>query len=151
MNTDLKTEVNLLHVEDNELDAKALQRAFNRIGITLPLARAKDGIEALEILDTLPQESQHAAQTVILLDINMPRMNGFEFLEELRRKPELRHTPVFILTTSDRPSDIREAYSHNIAGYIVKPVSSGNFVEKIKKWTEYLSVIELPKTACHSA
>ncbi|MFD1158062.1 response regulator [Roseovarius aestuarii] len=144
MSATATTELHLLHVEDNELDAMALRRAFGKLEISLPLARAKNGVEALEKLQQNAGEQHQGAQTVILLDINMPRMNGHEFLKELRGDPTLRHTPVFVLTTSDRPSDIRKAYDKNVAGYIVKPVSSGKFLERIKHWADFLSVIEPP-------
>ena len=138
----------LLHVEDNELDAMALRRSFKKLGITLPLAWAKDGVEALEKLQSISrQQNPSSAQTVILLDINMPRMNGHEFLEALRADPNLSYTPVFILTTSEQPTDIRKAYDQHVAGYIVKPVGSGTLVDRIKHWSEFLSIIELPKPA----
>ncbi|WP_306113991.1 MULTISPECIES: response regulator [unclassified Roseovarius] len=147
MNVASQKDVKLLHVEDSELDARALQRAFKKLDIELDLARAKDGIEALELLGAADQEFAQEAQTIVLLDINMPRMNGIEFLKELRNDPALHHTPVFVLTTSERPSDIRDAYKHNVAGYIVKPLSSSSFVERISQWRQFLSIIELPGTA----
>lgn len=147
MNTALQKDVKLLHVEDSELDARALQRAFKKLGIDLDLARAKDGIEALELLGASGEQLSQDVQTVVLLDINMPRMNGIEFLKELRNDPALHHTPVFVLTTSERPSDIRDAYEHNVAGYIVKPLSTNSFIERISQWRQFLSIIELPGTA----
>ena len=139
--------IQLLHVEDSDLDAKALTRAFSKLGLSQPLTRARDGVEALEILRNRSAGGISPMRPVILLDINMPRMNGIEFLKELRDDRELCQTPVFVLTTSDRPSDIREAYEHNVAGYIVKPVGSGNFVERIRQWCNFMSIIELPQPA----
>ncbi len=147
MTLDPHTELRLLHVEDSELDARALQRAFKKLNISLDVSRAKDGVEALEKLMAQDEVNVQGGQTVVLLDINMPRMNGIEFLKELRNDPDLHHTPVFVLTTSDRPADIRDAYAHNVAGYIVKPLSSGNFVDQIRQWYRFLSVIELPDMA----
>ena len=138
-------EFNLLHVEDNELDARALQRAVKKLEIKFPLSWARDGVEALEMLERETRQNTKPPQTVVLLDINMPRMNGIEFLQALRQNPDLRHMPVFVLTTSDRPADIRDAYEHNIAGYIVKPVGSGPYVERISRLHEFLSIIELPR------
>lgn len=136
------SDIQLLHVEDSEIDAIALKRAFRKLNITLPLVRAIDGVEALELLRDLPPSS--TCQTVVLLDINMPRMNGHEFLCELRNDPSLRKIPVFILTTSDEPNDIRKAYERNVAGYMVKPIGSGGFLEQIEQWCQYLTMIELP-------
>ena len=147
MNTHLGENIELIHVEDSDLDAKALTRAFSKLGLSQRLTRARDGVEALEMLRNQKTGGVCTERPVILLDINMPRMNGIEFLKELRTDQELRHTPVFILTTSDRPSDIRDAYAHNVAGYIVKPVGSGNFVERIRQWCNFMSIIELPQPA----
>lgn len=147
MTTTLRKDLRLLHVEDSELDARALQRAFKKLGIEFDLSRVKDGIEALEFLGASDQDVPREAHTVVLLDINMPRMNGIEFLKELRKDPDLHHTPVFVLTTSERPSDIRDAYKHNVAGYMVKPLGSNSFIERISQWRQFLSIIELPGTA----
>ena len=138
-------DLQLLHVEDSELDARALQRAFRKLDIEMDTTRAKDGVEALEVLGGQLAPGGSERQTIVLLDINMPRMNGIEFLKKLRSDPDLAQTPVFVLTTSDRPDDINGAYAHNVAGYIVKPMSSRGFIDQIKKWHRFLSIIEFPK------
>lgn len=135
----------LLHVEDNELDARALRRALQQLGFNAPIHWARDGVEALEMLQDTNLRTSPPQQTVVLLDLNMPRMNGIEFLNELRKDEELRQMPVFVLTTSNRPVDIKDAYTHNVAGYIVKPVGSKPYVENINRLNEFLSIIELPK------
>ncbi len=134
----------LLHVEDNELDAQALQRALKKLDLSTPIARARDGVEALEILRNQLCNSLTLRPIVVLLDINMPRMNGLEFLTELRRDARLNHLPVVVLTTSDKPSDIREAHAHNVMGYIVKPLGSKQLAEKLNIMAQYLSIQELP-------
>lgn len=87
----------------------------------------------------LPRERR-----VILLDLNMPKMNGIEFLRELRSDPELKLIPVIVLTTSNEDRDKVEAYNFNVAGYIVKPVTFHKFVEAVETLNRYWSLNELP-------
>ena len=133
--------LNILLVEDDQVDVMNVKRAFERNRILNPLQVASDGIEALEMLrnGTVP-----ASRRIILLDLNMPRMNGIEFLRELRNDPELRPTPVVVLTTSNDERDRVEAYKLNVAGYLLKPVTFINFVELMAALNKYWSLVELP-------
>ena len=79
---------------------------------------------------------------VILLDINMPKMNGIEFLKEIRRDEKLKNIVVFVMTTSNEDRDKINAYELNVAGYILKPLSFKKFVEAINNLTKYWSIIE---------
>jgi CheY-like chemotaxis protein len=135
--------VNIMLVEDDEVDVMNLQRAFKKNSINHPLFIAGNGLEALQMLRG---EGGHAQAhiKVILLDINMPKMNGIEFLRELRKDPKLSATPVFMITTSNEESDKLEAYKLNVAGYILKPVSFEKFIEAISTLKAYLQLIELP-------
>ena len=112
--------LNVLLVEDDELDVMNVTRAFRKHGMDDNLFVAGDGIDALEQLRSgnLPRE-----RLLILLDLNMPRMNGIEFLQELRKDPTLHRTPVVVLTTSKDERDLVDAYELNVAGYIIKPVT----------------------------
>ena len=133
--------LNILLVEDDELDVMNVQRAFKKNNIVNPLHTATNGVEALEILrgDLMPKDRR-----LILLDLNMPRMGGIEFLKEVRADPELRHTTVVVLTTSDEERDKVKAYDLNVAGYILKPVTLAAFVEIMAALNKYWSVNELP-------
>jgi len=133
--------LNILLVEDDHVDVMNVKRAFERNRITNPLFVAADGIEALEMLrgGKVPD-----TRRMILLDLNMPRMNGIEFLRELRRDPELQHTPVVVLTTSNDQRDKIEAYNFNVAGYLLKPVTFLNFVELTAALNKYWTLVELP-------
>ncbi|HMQ30043.1 MAG TPA: response regulator [Chloroflexaceae bacterium] len=133
--------LNILLVDDDDVDVMNVQRAFKRNNIINPLHIARDGIEALELLrgDSVPKERR-----LILLDLNMPRMNGLEFLRELRDDPELRALTVIVLTTSDDERDKVEAYNLNVAGYIIKPVTFLAFVEAMAALNKYWSINELP-------
>jgi len=134
-------QLNILLVEDDQVDVMNVRRAFQRNRITNPLFVAGDGVEGLQVLrdGTVPSDRR-----LILLDLNMPRMSGIEFLREVRRDPHLQHTPVVVLTTSNDERDKIEAYNLNVAGYILKPVTFVNFVEVMAALNKYWSLVELP-------
>jgi CheY-like chemotaxis protein len=134
--------VSLLIIDDDDIDATALRRALQKLKLLNPLYRAKDGIEALEIL----RNGEIPSPYIILLDINMPRMNGLEFLEELRADPELTHSVVFVLTTSKSDEDITAAYREHVAGYLLKQRMDNDFMQVVSLLDHYWRVIELPMT-----
>ena len=133
--------LNILLVEDDEVDVMNVRRAFQKNHITNPLYIAANGVDALEQLrgGAIPRERR-----MVLLDLNMPQMNGIEFLRELRRDPELRPTPVVVLTTSNDERDRIEAYDLNVAGYLLKPVTFSNFCEVMTTLNKYWALVELP-------
>jgi CheY-like chemotaxis protein len=133
--------LNILLVEDDEVDVMNVRRAFKKNNITNPLFVAGDGLEAFEQLrgGMIPRDRR-----IILLDLNMPQMNGIEFLRELRRDPGLNMTPVIVLTTSNDDRDRIEAYNLNVAGYLLKPVTFSNFCEVMAALNKYWALVELP-------
>ena len=133
--------LNILLVEDDQVDVMNVKRAVDRNRISNPLFVAGDGVEALEILRSgqVPHERR-----LVLLDLNMPRMNGIEFLRALRADEELHATPVVVLTTSDDERDKIDAYNLNVAGYLLKPVTFVNFVETRAALNKYWALVELP-------
>jgi CheY-like chemotaxis protein len=133
--------LNVLLVEDDEVDVMNVKRAFEKNHITNPLFVAGNGVEALEKLrgDDIPKNRR-----IVLLDLNMPRMNGLEFLRELRRDRELCATPVVVLTTSNDERDKIDAYQLNVAGYLVKPVTFSGFSELMVALNKYWTLVELP-------
>ena len=133
--------LNILLVEDDQVDVMNVKRAFDKNRIANPLYVAGDGIEAMDLLKSgrIPLERR-----IILLDLNMPRMNGIEFLRALRADPELARTPVVVLTTSDDERDKITAYNLNVAGYLLKPVTFVNFVEVMAALNKYWTLVELP-------
>jgi CheY-like chemotaxis protein len=133
--------LNILLVEDDEVDVMNVRRAFKKNNICNPLWVAGNGLDGLEMLRSgdMPRDRR-----LVLLDLNMPRMNGIEFLRELRADPDLRSVPVVVLTTSDDERDRVEAYNLNVAGYILKPVTLMNFVEAMATLNKYWSLVELP-------
>jgi CheY-like chemotaxis protein len=133
--------LNILLVEDDKVDVMNVKRAFEKNHITNPLFVAGDGLEALEKLRNgeVPQ-----GRRLVLLDLNMPKMNGIEFLYELRKDANLAATPVVVLTTSNNERDKIEAYNLNVAGYLVKPVTFGEFSELMVTLNKYWTLVEMP-------
>ena len=133
--------LNILLVEDDDVDVMNVRRAFQKNHIANPLFVAANGVEGLEHLrgGKIPRERR-----IILLDLNMPQMNGIEFLRELRADPELKLTPVIVLTTSNDERDRIEAYNLNVAGYLLKPVPFSNFCETMAALNKYWALVELP-------
>ena len=119
---------NILLVEDDLLDTMNVERELRKLQITVPLLKARNGREALDLLRGTPDTPPLAPlPTVVLLDINMPRMNGLEFLAEVRADERLRNLLIFIMTTSDEETDRARARSLDVAGYIVKPLTFEQF------------------------
>jgi CheY-like chemotaxis protein len=133
--------LNILLVEDDQVDVMNVKRAFDKNRIGNPLYVAEDGIRALE---TLRSSAMPRERRIVLLDLNMPRMNGIEFLKELRADPDLHMTPVVVLTTSDDERDKINAYNLNVAGYLLKPVTFANFVEVMAALNKYWTLVEFP-------
>lgn len=138
--------INILLVEDDEVDVMNVKRAFKKNNITNPLYIAGNGLEALEMLRSKPDRPPivGSQRRLVLLDLNMPRMNGLEFLSELRTDPELMSIPVIVLTTSDEDRDKVEAYNFNVAGYILKPVTFPKFAEVLITLNKYWALCEMP-------
>jgi CheY-like chemotaxis protein len=135
----------ILLIEDDEVDVMNVKRAFKKCNITNPLYVAVNGLKALEMLRCDGDKSPIIPPNnrLILLDINMPKMNGIEFLQELRADPELKAIPAIVLTTSDEDRDKIEAYNLNVAGYIIKPVTFNKFTETIATLTRYWNLSEM--------
>ncbi len=136
--------VTLLLIEDDHVDAEAIQRAFRREMIANPFVVVRDGVEALAALRGEPGAPVVPRPLIVLLDINMPRMNGIEFLRALRADPVLRRTIVFVLTTSERDEDKMEAYNGNVAGYIIKNRAGEDFLRVIQLLRAFWRIVEFP-------
>ncbi len=138
--------INVLLVEDDEVDVMNVKRAFKKNNISNPLYVAGNGIEALAMLRGSPNQfdAVPAHRRLILLDLNMPKMGGIEFLHALRADPVLQKTPVVVLTTSNSDQDRVEAYHFNIAGYLLKPVTFGAFAELMASLNNYWMLCEMP-------
>lgn len=142
---------NILLVEDDEVDIMNVKRAFKKINVSSTLFLASDGLEALALLrEQDPSEIANSSNKIsinrllILLDLNMPKMNGIEFLRELRADEKLKSIPVVVLTTSNQEQDRVEAYQFNVAGYLVKPVVFNNFLETMTTFSQYWKLCKMP-------
>ena len=131
--------VNILLVEDDEVDVMNVKRAFTKNNIKNELFVAGNGVEALEMLrsDIVP------LPRIIILDINMPKMNGIEFLKVLREDENLKNISVFVMTTSNEDSDKINAYNLNVAGYILKPLSFEKFITSVATLKNFWSLCEM--------
>lgn len=143
--SDMTNLVNILLVEDDEVDIMNVQRAFKKNNISNPLFVTRDGVEALSALKGTDPDIAVPSPRVVLLDMNMPKMGGIEFLRVLRSDPELRATSVFVMTTSNEESDKVAAFDLNVAGYILKPLSFEGFTSAISILNHYWQLCELPK------
>jgi len=133
--------INILLIDDDEVDVMTVKRAFARANISNPIFVATNGLEGLEMLR---KEAIPSKRRLVLLDINMPKMNGIEFLRELRADPELQHVTVVALTTSNADRDRLEAYKLNVAGYLLKPVTFQQFAEVMATINKYWALMEMP-------
>jgi CheY-like chemotaxis protein len=136
--------VHVLHVEDDELCIMGLARAFERAQAIMPLLFAHDGMDALDMLRGTNGREPFPRPFVILLDLRMPRMDGIEFLKELRQDEDLKTSIVFVMTTSDAERDIVQAYDLGVAGYILKTKSANVFMEATKLLDSYCRLVEFP-------
>ncbi|MDO4245591.1 MAG: response regulator [Deinococcus sp.] len=137
--------VEILLVEDSEPDILLTEEAFSEARVRNRLHVVRDGEEALQFLR---REGDYAAAPrpdVILMDINMPRKNGLEVLEEVKADPSLRSIPVLILTTSQAEDDVQRSYSGHASGYVVKPVGFENFLQAIRAFEDFwLTFVRFP-------
>lgn len=131
---------NILLVEDDEVDIMNVKRAFKKNNIVNPLYIANNGLDALQLLTS----NTISRPLIIILDINMPKMNGIEFLEKLRQNEALKSLSVFVMTTSDNDKDKIEAYNLNVAGFILKPLSFEKFVSTVADLNSFWHISENP-------
>ena len=136
--------LNIFLIDDDDMDAKALERAFRKGKIGNSIVRAVDGIEALEMLKGLNGKTKPPYPRILLIDLNMPRMNGIELVQALREDEELRGSIVFILTTSKRDEDKTAAYDLHVAGYIAKSMAAEDMRNLVSLMESYGRIVELP-------
>lgn len=136
--------ISILLVEDDEIDILNVKRAFSKNKILNPLLVAKNGADAITLLEEISNTKNGILPKVILLDINMPVINGIEFLQHIRKDERFKSLSVFVMTTSNEDSDKIEAYRLNVAGYIVKPLSFDKFMQAIKTLENYWNLTQYP-------
>jgi CheY-like chemotaxis protein len=141
-------QLTVLLVEDNPRDVRLTQRAFQQAGLPHDLRVVRDGDEALAYLhrEGAYKETETAPRPdVILLDLNLPRMGGHELLREVKQDSRFKQVPMIVLTTSERPDDVRLAYDAGANAYLLKPVEFSRFTEVIGQLGKFwLEIVELP-------
>ena len=132
--------MNILLIEDDAIETMKLQRTIAKLHMKHTILEATNGEIALDIL-----KKENSIPDIILLDLNMPRMSGIEFLKILKADDELKFLPTIILTTSENRADLLECYKVGVAGYIIKPLKYQDYELKLQKVLEYWSANELVK------
>lgn len=144
----LHKEINILLAEDNPADVEITQEAFKRGKLGNKMFVVRDGREALDYLFHQGEYQDKAAYPtpdLILLDIKMPKVDGLEVLEKIKRDEELKRLPVIMLTVSDREADVIKAYNTGVNSYIVKPVKFSDFLDVVARVKEYwITITKLP-------
>lgn len=137
-------ELSVLLIDDDDVACESVIRSFKKYNLPMKIVAAHDGMEALDILHNKHPDKSIERPFITLLDLNMPRMNGFEFLEVVRDDEELKSVVIFVLTTSDDHNDRIRAYQKQIAGYMVKSEVGPQFSKLANLLTEYNQTINLP-------
>jgi len=135
----MKSNNPVLLVEDDDVDTMTVKRAFTELNITNPLICTVNGEEALEYL----RDPNNTRPCVILLDLNMPKMNGIEFMKIVKEDDDLKSLTIVVLTTSQDEHDKIESFNFSVAGYMIKPVDYKQFVEVIRTINIYWSLSEV--------
>jgi CheY-like chemotaxis protein len=135
--------LNILLVEDNQNDVVLIQEAFRENNLLHLMKVAGDGQEALDLLKSNGKPGAFKKPDIIMLDINMPVLNGFELLNQLRADPELCSIPVVMLTVSNRQEDVARAYRSGARSYLHKPASFDQFCSLLNKFGFYWRVVTL--------
>ena len=130
--------LNILLIEDDAIEVMKFNRVLSTLGLKHKIIEANNGEEALETLKV-----KNIVPDIIILDLNMPKINGIEFLQILKNDNFLKYIPSIILTTSNNHKDVLECYKIGIAGYVLKPLKYEDYVDRIKKMLEYWSSNEL--------
>ncbi len=133
----------ILLVEDDKVDAMTVKRAFRDLDVSRPVIVSVNGEKALQYLN----DHNNIKPEIMLLDLNMPRMNGLELLKTLKSDSELAKIPVIVLTTSSSENDVVESFRLGASGYFVKPVDYEEFMTGLKTVNLYWSLSELPYEA----
>jgi CheY-like chemotaxis protein len=135
--------IEILLVEDNEDDIVLIQEAFAGARMMNMINNVRDGEAAMAYLRREGPYKNAVRPGLILLDINMPKMNGFEVLEAIKADPQFQSLPVIMLTTSDREEDVVHSYLYGACSYIRKPVSLERFIDVVKRFEIYWTMVSL--------
>jgi CheY-like chemotaxis protein len=144
----MTTACTILLAEDSDTDALLMQRAFMKSGLTNPLARVHDGVEAIDYLagnGVFADREKYPFPVLLLLDLKMPRRDGFEVLQWIRSQPVIKRLPVCVLTASDQKWDVEHAYEMGANSYLQKPTEFLDLVQLLKTVGTYWRIVEKPE------
>jgi CheY-like chemotaxis protein len=143
--------VTILLAEDDDGHAQLVQRNLERAGLLNGFLRVRDGQELLDCLNSRGESHQQTLgeALVILLDINMPRIDGVEALRQIKANPQTHRTPVIMLTTTDDPREIDRCYELGCNVYITKPVEYDGFIDAIRRLGLFLQIVQRPRNGNH--
>lgn len=150
MNAEQREAIKILLVEDDDGHARLIERNLRKVNLANPIDRVRDGMEALEYLHNegaFADRGRYSRPRLVLLDINMPRMDGIEVLERIKTDDHLRCLPVIMLTSTDNQTEIDRCYRAGASGYVAKPVNIVTLGEKLQRLGMFLEIVELPQ-AC---
>ena len=137
--------IEILLVEDNPGDARLAVEALKESKVRNNLYHVRDGVEAMNFLRRQGEYADETVPDLVLLDLNLPRRDGREVLQEIKADPDLRHIPVIVLTTSQAEEDVLRSYQLHANAYVTKPVDFEGFIEAIKQIDHFfVSVVQLP-------
>jgi len=142
--------VKILLVEDDDGHARLIERNLRKVNLVNPIERVRDGMEALEYLHNegaFEDRRRFTRPRLVLLDINMPRMDGIEVLERIKADQRLRCLPVIMLTSTDNQAEIDRCYAAGASGYVAKPINIVSLGEKLQRLGMFLEIFELPEVA----
>lgn len=142
--------VKIVLVDDDYIDTECVKRSLKKLEVSNPLLVARDGMEALDILYGSGEQLLSDGPFFMLLDINMPRLNGLELLEELKIRGDLNKFAVFILTSSSLEEDVARAYTYNVCGYIIKKNAGNSFIDAVELAKNYINIIEFKPKEGHT-
>jgi CheY-like chemotaxis protein len=136
--------IQILLVDDDDGDARAVERTFAKARIANPIHRAIDGVEAMEILRGTNGKQKLRRPFLMLVDLNMPRTNGLQLIESMRADPDLHDAVIFVLTNSNRIEDKESAHAMNVTGYILKENAGEDFLRLFNLVDSYWRIVEMP-------
>lgn len=143
----MKKELTIILAEDDEGHATLIKRNLKRSGLLNEIIHFTDGQETLNYLYDVKKNSEHkdSIPSLLLLDINMPKIDGIEVLRQVKQDPVLKKMPVIMITTTDDPREINKCHDLGCSNYIAKPIDYDKFVDAIRKLGLFLLIVELPQ------